>query len=466
MKIHHICSLLMCLFLVAQPALCQTDASENNTAGNIALLEQLQEQLEQIRSDYETRISELERKIEDLSATREEDEPTAIRREAEEECVGLDSEDIETAPEDTCFNSGALGLQALNPEISLVGDVVASYGDTEGDPKNSNFDFRCMAVHFESYLDPYSRLKACVPITNNWTKLGEAYFTRFDLFNDINFTLGKFNQQFGVVNRWHQPGLDQVNYPLPIINFFGGSPLNQTGASFDWLLPDTWLGCQELTFQVTDGDNDRLFGQNNSNFPASLLHYKNYRDLSQNTYLELGLTGLAGQNEEWLIQPVGGSPFTQSEDLWTTMLGADLTLLWEPTDAMRYRNFVWRTEGYYLNKKLLAPDGSGRDSIRAWGAYSYLQQKISRTTDIGLRFDYFEPDTKAYASTTGAYYPLAVTEPDAHQWRISPYITWWQSPWVKWRFQFDHMRGTGLPDDDRFFIQCVFSAGPHKHERY
>jgi hypothetical protein len=134
---------------------------------------------------------------------------------------------------------------------------------------------------------------------------------------------------------------------------------------------------------------------------------------------------------------------------------------------MRYRNWVWRTEAYYLHKDILAPDGSGEDSLNAWGAYSYFQRMLSRTIEAGLRYDYYRPDVKPYAdAAASSLSPLAVTAPGARQWQLCPYVTWWQSPWVKWRLEYDHMDGKGLPDDDRLWLQCTFSAGPHKHERY
>jgi len=110
-----------------------------------------------------------------------------------------------------------------------------------------------------------------------------------------------------------------------------------------------------------------------------LAHYKNYRDLSKDTYLEWGLTGW---NDQW---EVGSSTTTQDSREMTTVLGTDLTVLWKPTEKMRHRNVEWRSEAYWLNKDILAPDGSGEDTINAWGLYSYLQTRVSRTTDIGIR---------------------------------------------------------------------------------
>lgn len=242
--------------------------------------------------------------------------------------------------------------------------------------------------------------------------------------------------------------------------------MNQSGVSLDWLMPPAGNASQQLTFQVTDGSNSQLFGDNASNRPSLLAHYKNYRDLSKDTYMEWGLTGLLGWNDRW---EVGSSTSTQDRREETFVLGADLTVLWEPTEKMRYRNIEWRSEAYWLNKDILAPDGSGADTLNAWGLYSYLQTKISRTVDIGIRGDFYVPDSKSYADTPGCttLSPLAVTGNNPYLWQISPYITWWQSPFVKFRLEYDYSNGKGIDNPEHvFWLQCVFAAGPHKHERY
>jgi len=231
------------------------------------------------------------------------------------------------------------------------------------------------------------------------------------------------------------------------------------------MMPPIGEVSQQLTFQVTDGSNSRLFADNARNRPSLLAHYKNYRDLSKDTYLEWGLTGLLGWNDEWNIS--SGTKQNSSQE--TFVLGADLSVLWEPTEKMRYRNVEWRNEAYWLNKKLLAPDGSGADSINAWGLYSYLQNKISRTIDIGIRGDFYVPDTKSYAnlSSSLSLLPLAVTGDNPYLWQIGPYITWWQSPFVKFRAEYDYSNGKGIENPEHvIWLQAIFSAGPHKHERY
>jgi len=411
---------------------------------------------------HNAEIAELKNRINQISSgagkEKEKGEIASLRKLAEAAAVeGAVSQ--EPAKEVT-YESGGLGLQALNPEISFAGDFLFSTRQDESSDQSSNFDFRVLDIHVESWLDPYTRFKAAIPVTEDEAKLGEGYITLYDIADNINLTLGKFRQQFGVVNRWHKHALDQVDFPLALRQVFGNGGLNQSGASIDWIMEPADDVSQELTFQVTDGSNSRLFGENSHNRPSLLAHYKNYRDLSKDTYLEYGLTGLAGWNDEWTV-----SSTMQDSRKMTTVLGADLSLLWEPTDKMRYRNIEWRSEAYLMDKRLLAPDGSGSDNINAWGLYSYLQSKVSRTVDIGIRADYFRPDSKDYADSTLS--PLAVTGDNPYMWQIAPYITWWQSPFVKFRLEYNHAEGSGIDvPRDVIWLQAVFAAGPHKHERY
>ena len=441
-------------------------AAKADLADVHAKLEELQRLIADLQNQYAAQIEALEQRIEgEAPIEAPEEDLEALRRAAEAEAAVTAPEE---EPEEVAFRSGALSLQALNPEISAVGELIWTANDPDGASARSDFNLRTFGVHLESYLDPYSRFKAALPFTENGAELGEAYFERYGLRKDLNLTLGKFRQQFGVVNRWHKHGLDQVDFPLALRQIFGPGGLNQTGLALDWNLPAAANSAQQLTLQVTDAQNPRLFGGNTRNLPSALLRYKNYRDLSKDKYLELGLTGLVGRNDEWLVQTPGADLEPQKRNLWTTVLGADVTLLWEPTERMRYRNWVWRTEAYWLNRDLLAPDGSGEDTVNAWGAYSYFQTKVSRTLELGLRADYYEPDTKSYADVPGASLaPHAVTAANPDRWMIAPYVTWYQSPWVRYRVEYNHEDGSGTgPADDRLMLQCIFAAGPHKHERY
>lgn len=458
---------LVMLFALAAPINIAAGYGDGGTDEklNTKILE-LQQQIIEMQKKHDAEINALKQQFNKLAgqAAKQEvkDELTALRELAQAEAAKEKS--LEEKAEEVTFKSRGLGLQALNPEISVTGDFLFSTRQDAISDQSSDFEFRALGVHIESWLDPYTRFKAAIPVTENETKLGEGYFTMYDISDDLNLTIGKFRQQFGVVNRWHKHGLDQVDFPLALRQIFGNGGLNQSGVSLDWLMPPVGKTSQQLTFQVTDGSNSRLFGDNARNMPSLLAHYKNYRDLSKDTYMEWGLTGLLGWNDEWDIS--GGTKENSNQE--TFVLGADLSVLWEPTEKMRYRNVEWRSEAYWLNKELLAPDGSGADSINAWGLYSYLQSKISRTMDIGIRGDFFAPDTKDYAGIPGySLSPLAVRGDNPHLWQVGPYITWQQSPFVKFRLEYNYADGKGIESPEHIvWLQAIFAAGPHKHERY
>ena len=368
--------------------------------------------------------------------------------------------------EDTGFKIAGLSLQALNPEISIVGDMVGQHQYYRGTEKRWDFDFRTLGIHVESYLDPYSKLKAAVPIDEDGAELGEAYFTRFGVLERVNVTLGKFRQQFGVVNRWHKHGLDQVDFPLPLRRIFGDGGLNQTGMSMEWAMPPLWGSSQRLLLQVTDGENGTLFSGNHMSTPCCLLRYSTYRDLSKDIYADVGLTGLIGWNDTWEVAS-GSEILERDRDLSTRVFGVDVALLWEPTDRMRYRNVEWRTEAYLLNRDLVAPDTGRPDTLTAWGAFTYLQTKLSRSWDVGIRGDFFKPAAKPYAGLVPSIGSFVAGATRSHQWQAGPYVTWHQSPFVKVRLEYNHINGSGFGKPEHVvMLQVIFAAGPHKHERY
>jgi len=434
-----------------------------------AKVSELQQQIIEMQKKHEAEIGALKRQMNEIAAgigVEKGKDELAVLQELAKAKAG-EEVDVSEEAGGTTFESGSLGLQALNPEISVTGDFLFSSQQGKGKARgrSSDFTFRNLGVHIESWLDPYTRFKSAVEFHEDETELGEAYMTLHNVAEELNLTFGKFRQQFGVVNRWHKHGLDQVDFPLALREIFGEGGLNQSGLSLDWMMPPVGDASQQLTFQVTDGSNNRLFGGNTSNRPSVLAHYKSYRDLSKDTYLEWGVSGLLGWNDEWDIS--GGTKRNSSKE--TLVLGADLTVLWEPTDKMRYRNVEWRSEAYFLNKELLPPDGSRADTINAWGLYSYLQTKVSRTVDIGVRGDLYVPETKSYANISSvlSLSPLAVTGDDPYLWQVSPYVTWWQSPFVKFRAEYDYSDGKGIENPEHvIWLQVIFAAGPHKHERY
>lgn len=348
------------------------------------------------------------------------------------------------------FRGGQRSLQALNPEVSAVGDIFGRYlysadgREAIGDERSGFFP-RVLGLHLQANLDPFSFTKMAVAVSPGGAELGEMYATWTSVLPGVSVTAGKFRQQLGVVNRWHKPGLDQFDFPLMLTVPFTPGGMNQTGLSLQAVLPPLWCHGLELTVQVTNGSNPRVFAGDFFSVPATLAHFINYWDLSSSTYLELGLSGMLGFNNARNV--VGDDGLVASEDWRRTWVGgADLTLSWEPLNRSKYHYFTWRSEFLYVQKEL------GDDTLRWMGGYSYLEYKLGRSWVIGTRGDLVQP----FELNNGGQW----------DWQAVPYVTWWQSPWVRLRLEYDCYVAHESDPDHRVLLQFTFAAGPHKHERY
>jgi len=390
-----------------------------------------------------TKIEQLEKRIQLLESKIEQSELEKIINEAESV-----SKEKKEKTETKIFKGGQRSLQALNPEISFASDAFGQYiANKNGfnDELRSGAHFRVAEMQVQSNLDPFSFTKIIIEFKPDEVEFAEAYLTWNQIFPNVSLTAGKFRQQFGVVNRWHAHALDQFEFPLALTTILGGEGLNQMGLSFDWLMPSFIADANELTLQITNGQNDHLFAGEVFSFPVVLGHFKNYFDLSENTYFEFGLTGMIGKNN---IRGFMEDSLVLESSRLTTLAGADLTILWEPVNRAKYYSFLWRSEIYYADKEM--PAGQ---NITALGGYSYTEYKFHRQWQFGVRFDYTQP--------------FMQNNSDLYLYQVVPYITWWQSPWVRMRLQFNHLNGKELADADNIMrLQVTWAIGPHKHDRY
>lgn len=433
-----------------------------------------------------TEIDTLKAEIEILKQHNLEREMDELKADAETAITAGPTEDDALVAK--TFKGGERSLQALNPEISVVGDVFGRFVYRDGEVYSTRggetgFFPRVVGIHFQSNLDPFSFAKIVIGITPSGVKLGEGYITWNGATSFLSLTFGKFHQQFGIVNRWHAPGLDQFGYPLVITEHFGG-PLNQTGLSALITLPRMWADSLALEIQVTNSENGKLFSGEFFSWPSGLVHMRNYWDLNRDTYMEFGLTGLFGVNNAWgspvetvpaplqlydengkavtfydengnpvnVVMAPGETNIVNDED-WrlTAVGGADLTIKWEPVNQAKYKGFTWQSEFLYAYKQV-KDDAGYNAAITSWGAYSYMQYKPIRNWIFGVRGDVTQP--------------FKLDNDGEYTWDIVPYITWWQSPWVRMRLEYDFIHWFEGAPEHRVMFQTTFSAGPHKHERY
>ena len=391
-------------------------------------------------------LQELQKRINILEQKNEQSELQELLNQAE---TAAKEENKSTADQKT-FKSGQRSLQAINPEISVTGDMFGQAVVNESgfnEQARSGAYFRVIGLHIQSDLDPFSMTKMAIEIHPGGVELGEAYITWANVLPNLSLTAGKFRQQFGVINRWHAHSLDQFDFPLAMTTLLGEEGLNQTGLSLDWFMSPLWADANSLTLQITNGQNEQLFSGEAFSFPTVLGRLKNYYDLNPNTYLELGLSAITGLNNFKGFSENGA--LVKEPNSASRVLGADLTISWEPLNRAHYHSFLWRSEIYQVQKETIITDST----IKAWGGYSYVDYKLNERWNAGLRFDYTQPFE---TNNSGQY-----------TYQFVPYLTWWQSHWMRFRLQYNYKNGNTLTEADHLIrLQLTWAAGPHKHERY
>jgi hypothetical protein len=173
---------------------------------------------------------------------------------------------------------------------------------------------------------------------------------------------------------------------LPIVNLLGGEEgWSGDGVSLAKLIPlgDTF---SELTLQVVDGDGGPFAAPTRSDV-AYNAHYRVFRDLSESTNLDLGLSYGYGHNGV-------------TSDTATGIGALDFTLRWKPLRTGLYRQVVLRGELFRSSR-----DQAGSTSATGW--FAGVDYQFSRRWWVGVRGEAAEHAGDAAIRDTGMAATLA-----------------------------------------------------------
>ncbi len=340
--------------------------------------------------------------------------------------------------------SAGHAFQSMNPNISILGDFIGHYTTQEGEDLDDEFLFRELEMGFSAAIDPFARADFFVcfgqDTNGDWEMaLEEGYVTFLALPWDIQPRVGRFRSTFGKANPMHAHALPWVEYPLAIQNYFGAGGLSGDGVGLNWLVPNPWDDFIELSYEITNNDNDGdLFAGNASNDFMQVVHLKDFLDLTDASTLEVGMSYATAPNDDG---------HTKNR---TSLAAADLTWKWRPPEAGLYKSFLWQTEAMAANADF--PVG-GRE--RTWGMYSAFDYQFDRRWTVGARYDYSEM-------------PI-----DDHLFEqaYSGFLTFIQSEFLYWRLGYRYTGRNfsgGFNDrhEQEVFLQMNFGIGPHRAHKY
>ncbi|GAB4347588.1 MAG: hypothetical protein Kow0099_29720 [Candidatus Abyssubacteria bacterium] len=420
-------------------------------------IQELKDALEQFQRQHNEEVEALKQQLRDLS-----NELKKQRRLDEEEPLLYEDLYEPMPPVFEALPTGRGLWQSFNPDISVIGDVLAQYTshENEGDRPDDQFSFRELEINFSGVLDPFARADAVVTVHEEFHEheeeehehvhegprgeghehnfaihIEEAYLTALALPHGVQARAGRMRERFGKINTTHLHALPWVDYPLFIKNYFGDEGLMADGAELSWLAPTRHY--LELVYAVFNNDNNPSFGGEEFDDFVHLARAKSLFELSHAATLELGGSLATGPNDSGH----GGSR--------TWLEGIDLTVKWLPPREALYRGLTWQTELLFSQK-----DTEDRGEQDTWGMYSSLEYKFARRWKAAIRYDYSEfPDFENF-----------------HEDAYSAYLTFAQSEFVFWRFGYmfvDRNFADPVEEDEHLvWLQLNFGLGPHRAHEY
>jgi hypothetical protein len=347
-----------------------------------------------------------------------------------------------TGTQPQTYGGATSNAKLLNPDISLIGDFIGTAGHNAVFPSPA-LELHESEIGMQAIIDPYARADAFLSFGETGVNVEEAYVTFTSLPAGLLLKVGKMRAEFGKVNTIHNHALPYIDRPLVTNNLVGGEDgIDDAGMSLSHFIPAPKGWFMEGTAQVYRGDSDDLFTSYRRQDLAVVGHLRGYRDLSESTNLDLGVSYARG-NSAGLISTLNPSSF------FTNIYAADATLRWKPLRRAIYKNFLFRTELFWSARDQLSALNIFQTQ-HAFGMYSSAEYRVNRRWTVGGRFDRSGHGTDANLTDTG----------------FSGILTYWPSEFsqIRGQYRYGHL-AIANPGDfsnaNEFLFQFLFVMGAH-----
>ena len=406
----------------------------NRAFAQDSALEDLKNQIEALKQDYEKRIAELELKVEQLQLqSAEVPEPEAAAPPVQQTIPG-----------------------ALNPAISVVSNFVGRADDQdvfneEGQQIDDKLNLREAEVDFRVPVDPYADGVLIMSLESEFpgefeTGVEEGYVNikKFPWVSQnplgLKLKVGRFRPMFGKTNVLHTHDLPSTLRPLPVEEFLGEEGFVQQGLSANIFLPTPWDDSASLdaTLEVMDGGDVALSPQSDSRI-SYLGHLRYFRTFEGGHDAELGWSTY--------FHPSGNEVGT------ATAHSFDFFYRWKPFRQGQSRSFLLGGEVFFAPNTTVEPESPEVElNTTPLGYTAFTQWQFNRRVYAGLRYD----------STD------VLLNPDLQRRSVTPYLTYYFSEFLRFRLNYEH-RWSDLNDEDgrnSVFLELNWIFGSHPPEPY
>src|SRR3954470_3207430 len=336
------------------------------------------------------------------------------------------------------YGGSSAAAKALNPDVSVIGDFIGAAGNANAPVLATLQPFPSIQMHeseigLQAIIDPYARGDFFISFGEEGVNLEEGYITFTALPGGFVAKAGKMRSAFGKVNTMHNHVLPWVDRPLVNTNLVGGEDgIDDAGFSIQRILPAPKGIFLEATGQLFRGDSDDVFKASSKSDVSTVAHLRGYKDLTESTNLDLGLSYARGHNDAIPFSGTAG-------DFVTQLYGVDATLRWKPLRRSIYHSFVGRSEFIWSQRQQFPAEQ------KAFGFYSSGDYQFGRRWFAGGRYDWSESSRFANLTDKGA----AAT------------LTYWPSEFSQVRGEYRFTYYAENRDANELFMQLFFSLGAH-----
>lgn len=437
---------LVCYLVIALPGTAR--AIENDNAD----MQQLRQMLEEIRSEYDARISDLESRLASAeSASRK------ARRSAEKA--------FELA-EETAISAGAgqTGPNTFNPAIGSV--LVGRYTDldrnwdnipgfaTDGElgPGDSGFSLGESEINFKASIDSlfYGNLTLALEDEDGDTnvEVEEAWVQTLALPRGFSALAGRYFSGIGYLNKFHRHADDFSDRPLPYQAFFGGQYI-EDGAQVRWVAPTELF--IEVGAEVNWGSRFPATGGGSTPDAWDVFAHVG-GDMGDSHSWQLGVSYLDLDVDD----RSAGEGATESFSGDSTLAGVDFVWKWAPGGNTLVRNFKLQGEYFHRDEdgSFAGADYDGdQDGWYVQGVWQFMPR-----WRVGYRHDEVDSDNgNLFAGT-------ALEDPGHTPKRDSFMIDWSGSEFSRIRLQYVYDQVLSN-SDNQLVLQYIMSLGAHgSHE--
>jgi len=442
MRIHLAKSVLPALFLMVT---CGAFAQDPE-------IESLRTAIDELRADYEARISELERRL------------AVAEQNASQANVAAQQAAVPVTVTGSSANS------AFNPAIGVIFQGYAwNYGEDpdgyaipgfpfggEAGPISQGLSIGETEINISANVDDKFTAWLTTPIViedgEARIEIEEAWVATTALPGGFSAKFGRFYSSIAYLNGKHSHEWDFVDQPLPYQAFLGGQYLDD-GVQLRWIAPSNLY--MEFGAEVLQGSRYPAAGSGNSGVGSYSLFANVGGDVGAG---HSWLAGISYLDATATDRPSGDEddPFIFNGD--SDLVSAHLVWKWAPNGNWKQKNLIVQTEFLWRNEDgeytLPGTPALAYDNDQLGWYVQAIYQPFPRWR-FGGRIDGLSSDDPG-----SLFDGTLLAAPESDPVRYSLMVDWSNSEFSRLRLQYTK-DDAGLVSDYQWGLQYIHSIGAH-----